>query len=342
MIIMLWSAMLWCQYDHTPVFSELEGDALYQKVVDAYKPQVVLTYSMARDTLFANIDSVNDTLECAYTGLKRFIPPGEDPTQAVFLDGSDNGINTEHSYPRSKGAENGNGRSDMHHLYPTRVKTNSDRGSMIFADVNDAQTLTWYRETVEQSTIPTQDIDEWSELGTNAFEPRESIKGDVARSIMYFYTMYRTEADNADPNFFTQQRETLCDWHYDDPVDQVEWERSHAIAAYQEGKANPFVLDCSLAYRIYCDEISAECVIVDIDQIGMEMIQVYPNPASDYLFIMGISVDEVRLISITGSATEVRVVDQMIDIRNFHSGWYVLQLTDHGVQHIFPVIIGPR
>jgi len=50
------------QFDHTPVFSDLNGDDLYEEVVDTYKPDVVLTYGMARDTMFSKIDGVNDSL----------------------------------------------------------------------------------------------------------------------------------------------------------------------------------------------------------------------------------------------------------------------------------------
>ena len=50
------------QYDHISVFSHLNGDDLYEEVVDTYKPDVVLTYGMARDTMFSKIDAVNDSL----------------------------------------------------------------------------------------------------------------------------------------------------------------------------------------------------------------------------------------------------------------------------------------
>jgi hypothetical protein len=70
---------------------------------------------------------------------------------------------------------------------------------------------------------------------------------------------------------------TLCDWHNYDPVDSLEWERTFAIAKYQDNKANPFVLDCSLAKRAYCPNLQT-CKInsntIDLfDQI---------NPYYDY------------------------------------------------------------
>ncbi len=318
------------QYDHIPVFSDLEGDDLYDAVVEAYKPDVVLTYSMARDTLFSKIDGVNDSLECIYTGMKRYLTPGVDPTQAVYLDGAANGINTEHSYPQSKGAADGNARSDMHHLYPSRAKTNNDRGSKIYAESNDSQTAIWYREMAEQGNTPGTNIDEWSELGNELFEPRESVKGNIARSLMYFYTMYRDQANAADPDFFGLQQEVLCDWHYADPVDQVEWERSQKIAQWQEGKANPFVLDCSLAARVYCDNVSAECMLVDVEEDFNDLIHVYPNPAQEVLFIEGIADAKVSIIAADGRSAVYELIAGRVDISNLIEGIYFINLSVKG------------
>jgi len=315
------------QYDHQDVFTDLQGEALREALASEFRPVAVLTYGMARDTLFKNIDAVDDSLECAYTGMKRYLDPDEDPTITVFLNGDANGINTEHSYPQSKGAGDGNPRSDMHHLYPTRARTNSARGSKIFKDVNDSQTTTWFRGTVEKSSTPSSNIDEWSELGNDTFEPREEIKGNIARSIMYFYTMYKAQADAADPAFFNLQRETLCDWHYADPVDQVEWERTQKIAEYQEGKANPFVLDCSLASRIYCQGISAACQAVEVDNILQSEVNIYPNPTTDYLVIDGIDSEYTAdIINYTGTASSAKVTNQTISTEHLTPGVYMLRI----------------
>lgn len=314
------------QYDHVPVFTDLEGQELLVSVVDTYKPGIILTYGQARDTMFSKIDAVNDSLECAYTGMKLYLPPNEDPTQAVYLDGIDNGINTEHSYPQSKGASEGNARSDMHHLYPTRSKTNNDRGSMIFKESNDAQTNIWYLKSSEQSNIPTSNIEAYSELGSDGFEPRESMKGDVARSLMYFYTMYRDQANAADPAYFGLQQETLCDWHYADPVDQKEWERSQKIALWQEGKANPFVLDCSLAARLYCSEVSPECMAVDTKENQLQSINIYPNPSTDFIFIEGIEVERISIANVSGNTKSYLIDNGKVDISELSSGIYFIAI----------------
>lgn len=326
--LLLTYSCAWSQYDHQAVFPEMEGNALFNALVETYTIDKQLSYGMARDTMFANVDAVNDSLSTIYTGMTLYLPPDEDPTQAVFFNGMDNGINTEHSYPRSKGAENGNARADMHHLYPSRIKTNNARGSRKFAEINDAQTLTWFRDTEELSGIPSTDIDEYSELSDDSFEPRESVKGDIARSIMYFYTIYRQQAMSADPNYFTSMEETLCDWHYADPVDQKEWERTWKIAKYQEDKPNPFVLDCSLANRMYCGTISTECLIVDTDEAILEKPNIWPNPATDIIWLDGIDENwSVKIYDALGRIVSTDTSGHSISLLGIDSGIYFMTLT---------------
>ena len=93
--------------------------------------------------------------------------------------------------------------------------------------------------------------------------------------------MYLDEVNAADPDYLEQQRETLCNWHYVDPVDESEWKRSQGIAKYQDGKANPFVLDCTLPLRTYCSDINLECTITSVrspQNSMLESFQIQPNP----------------------------------------------------------------
>lgn len=251
------------QYDRVDVFPELDGELLRQAVIDAYRPNSVLDYGEARDIIFGEIDIVNDSLTCVYTGLQIYLDPALDPTETAFAQN----INTEHTFPRSKGADDFTfGNSDMHHLFATRVDANSARGSLPLLEVNDNAANAWYRGSTTQSNKPTTNIDEYSEYLENvAFEPREDHKGNVARSYFYFYTMYKFDADVADPDFFEQQRETMCQWHDADPVDRAEWNRSKNISVHQ-GNENPFILDCRLA-RLYCDTISSACLSVSAEEL---------------------------------------------------------------------------
>jgi endonuclease I len=237
-----------------PYFPGLSGQALIDALADEFRPNSVLSYGDARDELYGDIDRVNDSLYGVYTRFGIAMTPGADPSSDAFS----KGINTEHTWPRSKGADNGNPESDMHHLFPTREQVNSARASLPFGEINDNATNQWYYLGFQTSSTPTASIrDFYSELLSNQrFEPREDHKGNVARAMFYFYTVYRQEADAEDPNFFPPQIDDMCNWNALDPVDSRELERTLAIAEFQDGKVNPFVTDCNLVKRAYCPDLS--------------------------------------------------------------------------------------
>lgn len=266
-----------------PVFPDVTGAELLDSVTAHYRPNVVLDYANARDTLYASILAADDdTLRCIYSGYALYLDPTQDPTQYVYLNGSSLGMNTEHAYPQSKGAADGNPRSDMHHLFPARIPVNEARADVPFAEIPDAQTQKWFRGTQVLFSIPAQDKDAYSESRTAiSFEPREKVKGDIARAMFYFYTMYRAQADAADPNFFESQRLTLCQWQAQDPADSAELVKTWRIAPYQEGKPNPFILDCTLAHRCWCPEVAPNCS-VSAHEPALQMLdlRLAPNPFS--------------------------------------------------------------
>ncbi|MCC6460888.1 MAG: endonuclease [Saprospiraceae bacterium] len=266
---------------YQPVFSGLTGPALTDSVVGHYKPFIVLDYANARDTLYAKVLALDDdSLRCIYSGHTLYLDPTQDPTQYIYLNGGPLGMNTEHAYPQSKGAADGNPRSDMHHLFPARIPVNEARGDVPFAEIPDAQTQKWFRLAQVLTSTPVLHKDEYSEFKAGQFEPRESVKGDIARAIFYFYTMYRSQADAADPAFFNQQRATLCLWHDQDAADSAELIKTWRIAPYQENKPNPFILDCTLARRLYCPELAANCASTAASEPGTPALglRLSPNP----------------------------------------------------------------
>lgn len=264
------------------IFPSTSGPALLDSLFDHYKPGTVLDYTQSRDTLYAKVLALDDdTLRCIYSGYALYMDPTQDPTQYVYLNGSTLGMNTEHAYPQSKGAAEGNARSDMHHLYPARIPVNEARGDVPFLDIPDAQTQKWFLGAQVFLSMPAQNKDLYAEFRTGAFEPRESVKGDLARAIFYFYTMYRSQANLADPNFFELQRPTLCQWDALDPADAAELTKTWRIAAYQEGKPNPFIVDCTLAQRSWCPEVASNCTL-DAREPSVRAnlgLRVSPHPA---------------------------------------------------------------
>lgn len=230
------------------ILPQLSKFALVDELAKEYTPSKILNYDRARDQMFGIIDNRAGIVTDIYANYPiRLIINGDPSQEADKL-----GLNTEHVWPQSKGADKGNSRSDLHHLFPAREDINSERGNKPFDDIADTSTKKWYRNNTVQSTIPSSAIDEFSESASSKFEPREKVKGDIARAIFYFYTIYRVQAEGVDRNYFNNQRETLCKWTQQDPPDITEIERSHAIAKFQ-GNDNPFVLDITLAERAYCN-----------------------------------------------------------------------------------------
>ena len=240
------------QYDHEDVLIGQSGQFLIYQLVDQYKPVSILDYDRARDTMFTKIYAINDSVSCVYTGHKLFIDPPNDPSTVLHNGGIGNGINTEHTFPQSKGASTGNARSNMHHLFPVRSAANSARNNFPYAEINDSITNTWYYKALSESN-PSFNLDEYSELDIQepAFEPREDHKGNAARAVFYFYTMYKQEADDADPSFFARQVPTLCQWHIDDPVDDWERNRNDIIHYNYQNNRNPFIDNPEYAQLIW-------------------------------------------------------------------------------------------
>ncbi len=261
------------------VFPNLDGPALIQALQNNYTPDQVLPFPNSRDTLFSRVDAQNDNLTCVYTGYTIFLDSTQDPTQDAFA----KGINTEHTYPRAFGAGEEPALADMHHLYPTREDVNAARANLPFQEIPDGQAQSWYYLDQQQSGIPGSNIDRYSEYTSTGFEPPEAHKGDVARAMFYFYAIYRDEANAEDPNYFESQREDLCAWHFADPVDDKEYQRSEKIAFYQ-GNPNPFVLDCTVAQRTYCTEYSEPCdpvAVKEAEKVGDLKLVAVPNPVRD-------------------------------------------------------------
>ncbi|NEP81835.1 MAG: hypothetical protein F6K39_28975 [Okeania sp. SIO3B3] len=229
------------------LFPNLSGEALSDQLAKEFDVENSLGYDKARDYMFSELDNDNGVVRGVYSGFEWPISPNSaTPRQDAYQNGR--GLNTEHSWPQSKGAK-GVAKSDLHHLFPAQVRVNSSRGSSPFAEIDDSKTRWWFIDLERLSSIPGTNIDDYSEATAAAFEPREQVKGDIARAQFYFYTIYR---DQAEASFFKQQQDTLCAWNKLDPVDESEKRRSQAIAVKQ-GNENPFVIDPSLANRLYCN-----------------------------------------------------------------------------------------
>tara|TARA_B100000749_G_C18404669_1_gene456354 strand:+ start:443 stop:1363 length:921 start_codon:yes stop_codon:yes gene_type:complete len=245
-ILFIWfiSESLICQ---TIIGPGLTRESLFNYLSTNYKTSTTLGYNQARDVMYSIIDLEDDnTLKGIYTNYTITIDPNQDPRPQTNAQN----MNCEHSWPQSMGAGSEPQKSDLHHLYPCRGNVNSSRGNKPYAEIDDNDTDKWWRFDYYETSIPSQYIDEFSEVDNDngKFEPREVVKGNIARGMFYFFTIYNDEADH---NFFEEQKDFLNLWDKQDPVDDIELARTLSIATYQDDIVNPFVIDSTLVKRIW-------------------------------------------------------------------------------------------
>jgi len=242
-------------HGQTAIAPSTYGENLRNFLVENYKTTSTLGYTACRDTMYAVIDLKDgNQLTGVYSGYTITLDLGQDPSTNAY----EQGINCEHTFPQSLYDGSEPMKSDIHHLFPTKSNVNSSRGNDPFEEIADDETHIWYRNEYSQTNIPEEYIDEFSEKynpsdqNDERFEPRENQKGNSARAMFYFYTMYSNVADD---EFWELQKETLFNWHYFDSTDEIELERTWKIAEYQDGLPNPFIIDPTLVWRAYFSEI---------------------------------------------------------------------------------------
>ena len=123
------------------------------------------------------------------------IDPDLDPTTAAW--NSTPRYSTEHLWPENRGATEGTpAHSDMHHLAPVMQSVNSSRSDHPFGEVVDAEADRWWGpDGVTGTAMPPASVRDLYTEKLNAstaslLEPRESVKGDVARAMFYVWAVY--------------------------------------------------------------------------------------------------------------------------------------------------------
>jgi hypothetical protein len=255
------------------LFPGLHGDSLITELKRYYAPKSVLPYDQARTKLYNEIFLQNDSLECFYSGYKIQVPKGTNLLSWT----AKYGIQTEHLFPRSLGSAAMPALGDMHHLVPSKANINAIRKNVPFSEIPDDKTKYWllYDKVFTRPDINV--IDKYSESTSNLFEPREYQKGDIARALLYFYTIYSTSLAQKSHAFFTSMLPDICRWHRIDNVDLAEQNRSMAIARIQSN-INPFVFDPSLPDRCFCNAYLA------VPEKSY-FVNIYPNPSKGLFYI---------------------------------------------------------
>lgn len=200
------------------------GEALLGALNQIVARHADLGYDQGRDIMFGIVDDLDndDVVTGVYT--QRSLS-GVNNRGTAYQDGK--GLNAEHSWPKSKGAGGGPAKADLHHLFPTDINTNSKRSSYPFGEVVQAE----YSNGGSQLGRDAR--------GRTVFEPRDDHKGNLARALFYFYTVYGRSRGVSLSNFSIEEP-VLMQWHLQDPVDTAERARNEMVFRYQKNR-NPYI-----------------------------------------------------------------------------------------------------
>ncbi len=191
--------------------------------------QSTIGYNPARDAMYGWLDHTGPHKELLDLYLGRLDAKVVDRASAAA-----HKINAEHIWPQSNGAT-GAAKSDLHIIFSSDAFTNQARWHLPFGEV---KTEHWRTAVTPDGTVDRVGLDV---AGNLVFEPRESIRGDVARAQLYFATRYRFDQPaDFTMEHFRESLPSLLKWHHADPVKAAEIARDDAIAGLQFNR-NPFV-----------------------------------------------------------------------------------------------------
>lgn len=209
----------------------LEGQDLKKQLHRIIRNHTVRSYSEFRDTILPDLDEDPNNPD----NIILFYKNNSIPKSDFAIDGDS--WNREHTWPSSHGFPNTSDTTytDAHNLRPSDASVNSSKSNKDFDDIaNTAEN--------EQGEAPD------TYTNSDFWEPRDEIKGDVARILFYMSTRYendRLDLEIVDRISFSGDPElgvlfTLIRWHEQDPVSDAERERHEGVFGYQ-GNRNPYV-----------------------------------------------------------------------------------------------------
>lgn len=294
-------------------------------------PHTFISYFNYKQTMMNEFE-VRDTtngnsfVECAYSGLRQVFSGSFDWVSADF--------SREHvfchswmpSFPADSPEKNEY--TDQHNLLPTN-----------FSDVNAVRSNYPLGEvvTVESSFLGSKiGIDA---SGNRVFEPRDEMKGNAARAMMYEAVCYNGQSGTwafPDVISFTipygQDADVIKQWHYNDLPDNYEIARNEYVYSIQ-GNRNPFVDSVDFACFIDFSNMTYDatgCGSLSLEEQLEENLNVYPVPAMETLYaqVNGTSITGYTLIDAQGRVVArkegINVVGVKINAESVESGTYIL------------------
>jgi hypothetical protein len=293
-------------------------------------PHTFISYFNYKQTIMNEFE-VRDTTSgdsyviCAYSGLREVFTGSFDWTAT--------GFSREHVYPfswmPSAPADTEEEYTDQHNLFPTNLNdVNQVRSNLPLGEV----------VTVESTFLGSKKGLDAS--GKRVFEPRDEIKGNAARAMMYEAVCYNETGGNwsfPDPISFLvpygQDQSILKQWHFQDLPDNYEIARNEYIFSVQ-GNRNPFVDSVDYACLIDFSNMNydANACELSLEEQLNDNINLYPVPALETLYaeISGTKINSYILVDAQGRVVlnedKLNASGIKIGLQNISVGSYILHI----------------
>ncbi|MFJ5773503.1 endonuclease I family protein [Streptomyces sp. NPDC093094] len=205
------------------------GTSLKSSLHTIISSQSKLSYAALWEALKVTDQDPNNSsnVRLLYSGISR---------SKSLNGGSTGNWNREHVWAQSHGdfgTSAGPG-TDLHHIRPEDVAVNARRGNLDFDNGGSSFTNSG-----------------GSLVDSDSFEPRDAVKGDVARMILYMAVRY--EGDDGWPNLepkdavntggtpYHGRLSVLKAWNEEDPPDAFEERRNQVVYDTYQHNRNPFI-----------------------------------------------------------------------------------------------------
>ena len=209
------------------------------------------SYNKCWDVL-SDVDSYDDYyVECLYTG-ERIEKDNHGSTYGAW--------NREHIWAKAYGfgEESYRAYTDCNHLRVAEYSINNNRSDSYFGELES------FTNSDEYGNV-------WI---STVFEPRDEVKGDVARMLLYMTVMYDDSTIDLeltdDATLISQSKgkkvkegdnlayigllSTILKWHYEDPVDSREISRNNKVFTSWQYNRNPFIDHPEYVYYLFKTE----------------------------------------------------------------------------------------
>ena len=272
-------------------FNDEEGENgdLRVSLTSLIKPAGFYTYSgsgathLSTQCQYADEDPTNPN-NMVYLYTRNSVPKSDATVNGTVI------WNREHVWCQSLSSGNwgtSEGGTDLLHLRPVYASTNSSRNNNPYGDTGKAKPK-YYNDML------------YGYLSGGYFEPIDSVKGDVARIVMYLWTTYTGWPGYSalDITKVFKNYDTMLSWHTLDKPDVLEGNRNDYVQTSRQKNRNPFVDHPELAWKIFGERVSSS--------VKNACMEAYPEEGVTPIEATGIALNKASASLSVGSTLQLR------------------------------------